>query len=76
MEFFHALKPSDNLFIVLECGTLLCGDTLSLRGVEDYLTKSDALGSYLNKLVVGYELNSLLKRKLYGSDKSKLFVST
>ena len=58
-------------------GKLLFGDALSgiestsllhhslhtLLGVEDLLAKADGLGSYLNKLIVGDELDSLLKRE-------------
>ena len=50
------------LLALLEGGALLCLHTLSGRGVEDNLTETDALGSDLDELLVGDELDSLLKR--------------
>ena len=62
------------LFFLFEGCTLLCLHTLSCGSIKNYLTKTDALGSYLNKLLVCNELNSFLKGELNGRYKSKLFI--
>ena len=63
------------LLLLLERGALSSLNPLTGGCVENDLSKSYRLGSNLDELLVGDELDSFLKRKLNGSDESELFVS-
>ena len=76
-------KPPENalfdnfcLLAFLKRSSFLSCKALSLRSVKNNLSESDALRRYLDKLVLGDELYSLLERELNGCYESELFVST
>ena len=68
-------KTRPMLFVLLfESRALSCLHALSLCHIQNRFAKANALGGYLNQLVLGDKFDRFLEGKLNGGDLRKLFI--